>query len=350
MLTAFPFVRTSAELAAAYGVVASEGAVRADRHGASMGTAGTQAMRELRAVARAGMEGAPLRYAVDRILAAYTARITHLVDRALRVEGAWAEDALWGIWDNFRLSPLFGGLRLQEGLQEGLLEAGGRKPSKTRRYTDIIRSGDWQERMQKWSTKIRKFDPVAETIARGLAHNANLDTIAKNILPYVQGYVSSAMRIVRTETARVHNEIAEETFKEHANQISGFQILSQLDNRVRPAHAARHGRIYKKGRPRPRLPDAPNCRCYYAPVLKKDAEGFESASFSTTTYDRWFSEQTDDVKIKIVGRARWNAIKAKGIRKPKWADFSNLKNGDLLSLDTIKRFTKKTIRKRRNKR
>lgn len=340
---------TSAELAAAYGVAASEGEVRAERAAGPLGSAGNQAMRELRALARAGVVGRLLDRAVAQILEQLVARTTYIVGSTLRREGQWAQSVLYGIWDDPEPSPLPGGFLL-EGRGWWLLEA---RQSKTAKYTEIIKSTGWEERLERWSSKITKTDPIADVIASGIARHANLDTIAKRVQPYVQGYASSAMRIVRTEVARVHNELAEETFREHASQISGFQILSQLDARVRPAHAARHGRIYRKGVRRPVLPDAPNCRCYYAPVLKKEAEGFgefSSRTFDTTTYDEWFSNQPDDVRIRIVGKSRWQAVKDKGIRKPKWADFSSLKNGELLSVETIKRFTKKQIRDRRKQR
>lgn len=337
--------RESAVLAAQYGVVASEATVRADLWGRPLTEAGSEAMRGLRRVAKAQPPMGVLRRAVDAELEALVLRVQRLVDVSLRREGSWSQDALGSIWDDLTPSPLLGG-EFRESLT--LLEA---RQSKTARYLEIIKSSDYKQRMHRWSTKLKKVDPVADIIASGIARGASLDTISNRVLPYVQGYVSSAMRIVRTETARVHNELAEDTFREHADQISGYQILSQLDSRVRPAHAARHGRIFPKGRPRPSLPDAPNCRCYYAPILKPDAEGFEfSKTFSTKTYDEWFSSQEDEVKIRIVGKQRWNLVKDKGIRKPKWHDFSNLRTGKLLSPNTIKKMSAKKIKARRKKR
>jgi SPP1 gp7 family putative phage head morphogenesis protein len=340
--------RESAELAADYAVAASEGAVRAERYRRPLEDAADDCMRALRRLVRAQPPMDVLRRGVAAALDAYTLAVERQVGLALRREGAWSQQALEGIWDDLTPSPLIGG-EFREARTWWLLEA---RESKTSKYLRIIKSGDHEERMRRWSTKLKKVDPVAELIASGIARGAKLDTIAKRVQPYVKGYISSAMRIVRTETARVHNQLAEETFKEHKDEISGFQILSQLDARVRPAHAARHGRVYPKGRKRPSLPDAPNCRCYYAPVLKKNAKKFEvpgSRTFDTTTYDKWFSSQEDWVKINIVGKTRWQIVKSKGIRVPKWQDFSNLRSGNLLSIETLKRMNAKEIKERRKK-
>lgn len=334
--------RSSAKLAAQLGVKASEAALRAERWRRPLEDAGTDCIRGLRRVIRATPPDRVLTNAVRAELAAYTQRSTRIVGLALRREGAWSQEALDAVWSVEGDAPLVGG-ELRESLN--LLEA---RRSKTSRYLEIIQSSDYEARMLRWSKKLTDADPVAQIIASGIARGANLDTIARRVLPYVQGYANSAMRIVRTETARVHNELAEQSFQEHAGDIAGFQILSQLDSRVRPEHAARHGRIFPVGKARPSLPDAPNCRCYYAPIFKRDAKGFrKSRTFSTQTYDDWFSAQTDQTKIQIVGKQRWDLVRSKGFRKPQWQDFSNLRTGKLLSTETIKRFTPKRIRTRR---
>lgn len=334
--------RSSAVLAAQLGVRASEAALRAERWRRPLEDAGTDCIRGLRRVARAAPPDRVLVGEVKAQLAAYTLESTRIVGLALRREGAWSEEALDGLLGVEGDTPLVGG-NLRESLN--LLEA---RQSQTSRFLSIIQSSDYEARMLRWSKKLTDADPVAQIIASGIARGANLDTIARRVLPYVQGYANSAMRIVRTETARVHNQLAEQKFKLYADDIAGYQILSQLDSRVRPEHAVRHGRIFPVGKARPSLPDAPNCRCYYAPIFKPDAKGFKkSRTFSTQTYDDWFSVQTDQTKIQIVGKQRWDLVRSKGFRKPKWQDFSNLRTGKLLSPETIKRFSPKRIRTRR---
>lgn len=345
--------RTPAQVASAYAVLASEGLVRAERYRGPLGEAGSEAMRGLLRVAKAAPPLGVLRTLVAGQLDALVARVTRIVGQSLRREGAWSSEALWGVWDDLTPSPLTGG-EFRESLRPGedLAEA---RESKTSQYRKIITNTGWEERLDRWSLKITKYDPIADIIANGIARRASLETIASRVQPYVQGYANSAMRIVRTETARVHNEIAENTFREHEDVISGYRIMSQLDSRVRPAHAARHGRFYGQGRTRPSLPDAPNCRCYYVPILRDPTDyqripgfqRFQELAFDDRSYDDWFSKQTSADQRKIVGKTRWEIVRSKGIRKVHWEHFSNMRNGELLSVKTLKKFTLKQLQARR---
>jgi SPP1 gp7 family putative phage head morphogenesis protein len=152
---------------------------------------------------------------------------------------------------------------------------------------EIIKSGDYAKRMEKWSKQITNSSAVANAIAKGVAAEKDLKDIAKEIEPYVRNLSSSAMRIVRTEAARIHNEIAEQNFAQYDTLIAGYRVINPLDERTRPEHRKRAseknangliGRIYWKpeyapkgakwfAADRPSLPDAPNCRCGYVPVM-----------------------------------------------------------------------------------
>lgn len=155
----------------------------------------------------------------------------------------------------------------------------------------IIRRGKYRERMERWSGKITDKKTVSSLIAAGVGQGRSLKQIAADIEPHVQGLSSSAMRIARTEAARIHNEIAEENFKKYEGIIAGYRVTNPLDDVTRPDHRTRaseknerggRGRIYwvKEHAPkgakyyaddRPELPDEPNCRCTYVPVLLDEA-------------------------------------------------------------------------------
>jgi SPP1 gp7 family putative phage head morphogenesis protein len=155
--------------------------------------------------------------------------------------------------------------------------------------TKIIKSGKYKERMEKWSKQITNKKEVADIIAKGVAKGESLEQIAKKLEPHVRNLSSSAMRIARTEAARIHNEVAEKSFENYAELIVGYRVINPLDEVTRPHHRKRateenanglRGRIYwKEGHKpkgakysaasRPSLPDEPNCRCGYAPVLQE---------------------------------------------------------------------------------
>jgi SPP1 gp7 family putative phage head morphogenesis protein len=153
---------------------------------------------------------------------------------------------------------------------------------------EIIKRGDYAERMARWAGKqITNNRAVANAIAKGVAAKKDLKDIAKEIEPYVRNLSSAAMRIVRTEAARIHNEIAEQNYAQYDILIAGYRVINPLDERTRPEHRKRAsernangliGRIYWKPEyapkgaswfvaDRPSLPDAPNCRCGYVPVM-----------------------------------------------------------------------------------
>lgn len=166
-----------------------------------------------------------------------------------------------------------------------------RKPTKATNLK-IIKAGKYRERMDKWSKQITNKAKVAEIIAAGVAKGDSLQDIAKRVEPHVRNLSSSAMRIVRTEAARIHNEVAELNYANYDSITAGYRVINPLDERTRPSHRQRAsetnanglvGRIYWKPEhapkgakyfvaDRPPLPDEPNCRCSYVPVLIDDAE------------------------------------------------------------------------------
>lgn len=216
------------------------------------------------------------------------------------------------------------------------------KPSDTLK---MVRSRGWKSRMKKWSDKLTNKDAVAQAIADGFEKGLKFETIVKRVKPHVQDFTSSARRIVRTELARIENQMMEETFKAFAGIIEGYQIINPLDERTRPLHGIRAGKIFwaKKGmKPhaseRPELPDAPNCRCCYAPILTAPVpdELKNGPRPDSRSYAEWFNRQPDKVKAKVVGKKRWMAVKDHTDR-PSLYDFTDKKNGRFLSPATLKK-------------
>jgi len=211
--------------------------------------------------------------------------------------------------------------------------------------------------MRKWSKKVTDLDAVAEIIADGVEKGKSIEWITKRVKPHVQNYAASARRLVRTEIAALENKQLEQTFALFDDIISGYQIINPLDERTRPAHAIRAGRIYwKDGRQkykaseRPELPDAANCRCTYAPILteKAPAELQKGPKPDPRTYAGWFNNQPDEVKRKVVGAARWDAMKAKN-KRPSWYDAVDPKTGGFMAPERIRKETPRSAQARRKK-
>lgn len=128
----------------------------------------------------------------------------------------------------------------------------------------------WRKRLDKSSRIISNKSELVRRIAAGIAAGKTPSEIRASILPLVNNVKTSATRIVRTEMRRVANAIAEDVWEKSDKVIVGYRRRSQRDGKVRPTHVIADGLYYPKGKRRPSLPDAPNCRCFYVVIFGID--------------------------------------------------------------------------------
>jgi SPP1 gp7 family putative phage head morphogenesis protein len=249
---------------------------------------------------------------------------------------------------------------LENQVVGGLLEAETPKRRLKKRTTNpltevelrkIITRGGYAQRLRRWASRLTRADKVARILAEGLAQDLDPNEIARRIAPFVKEYADAAKRLLRTESSRIHNEVLERTFEQYDDLIVGYQIIGILDDRIRPHHATRHGKIwYTHKAPhasdRPQLPDEPNCRCTYTVLLRDGLRRPGVPIPSSRTYHAWFDRQTIATKQKIVGKRRWKEVKSK-ISRPSWNDFINPSSGRLIKLETLERKTPAQIRRTR---
>jgi hypothetical protein len=86
-----------------------------------------------------------------------------------------------------------------------------------------------------------------------------------------------AIRIARTETSRVSEDMLRKSWEAASDFITGIQAFTSDDANVRDAHRHWNRKIYHRtgrnryiardGEPLPRFPAGPNCRCWSSPVL-----------------------------------------------------------------------------------
>lgn len=216
----------------------------------------------------------------------------------------------------------------------------------------IITRGQYSTRLRKWASRLTRADKVARILASGLAAGTDPNEIAKSIAPYVKSYIDAAKRLLRTESARVHSEVLEHTFEQYDDLIVGYQIIAILDDRTRPHHATRHGKIWyvhkqPRASDRPQLPDEPNCRCTYTVLLRDGVRRPGVPLPSSRLYSTWFDRQSVATKQRIVGKSRWNAVKEK-IARPSWNDFINPSTGRLIKTDTLTKKSAAQIKRTRD--
>lgn len=215
----------------------------------------------------------------------------------------------------------------------------------------------WQTRMRSLSSLFGDPVSLASQISFAYSRGENIRDLTERILPQVKGVLSSAKRIARTESRRIAMQVQQDDFGEIDDLMIGQQILAVMDENTRPEHAARNGTVFYK-EPKagqqsladaPTLPDAPNCRCWYSPVLMPPkqvrddpalAAKFENKSGNQipdpSSYGDWFANADDKRRRLAVGSSRYQAIVDRfgpGYQ-PRWEEFIQ-PDGTLLARTTL---------------
>lgn len=112
---------------------------------------------------------------------------------------------------------------------------------------------------------------LIDKIAAGISAGARLLDIKTTIQPILNKVKYSAERLVRTEVRRISHAMHGLVWSRAGRIVEGFVRRSQRDARVRPSHVVRDGLYFAFSAWRPSLPDDPNCRCFYVPVLRRPA-------------------------------------------------------------------------------
>lgn len=114
-------------------------------------------------------------------------------------------------------------------------------------------------------------DSIGRAVTEGWAWNKTALHIKKTAQ---EGYFNS-VRLARTELNRAANQGASQLYMENADILDGKRWNATLDRRTAPKDASNDGKTYPleydtssmAGVPGERIPNHPNCRCKYSPVL-----------------------------------------------------------------------------------
>lgn len=226
----------------------------------------------------------------------------------------------------------------------------------------------WLDRLGN-ATRFATAEQIAPVLIQSYSLGRTQRQIAQDLLPLVDGVMSTARRIARTEGIRIANEAGELADDSLGSLVIGKQILAQLDQNTRPKHRARNGTVYYK-RPAPGqlgykdMPHPPidedgtvawNCRCRLSVVLApsrrildnpqlmavfRDAE--HKAVADPITYAEWFQRADDKRRRLAVGSRKYAAMQAAMDRTEgpiAWEHFLDAKTAEPISLQRIKRET-----------
>jgi SPP1 gp7 family putative phage head morphogenesis protein len=227
----------------------------------------------------------------------------------------------------------------------------------------------WDERLRAWTEKTRAA--MLTQITQGMAAGETPDQIEQRLRPLADGLGYKSERIARTEACRVAERANLAMCDRLGDMVAGQQIVAVMDEWTRPHHAARNGKIYRKGadgvyrddagNPLPDLPDEPNCRCMTIPVLREPesvkAQPEVAAAFRLETkklvpdpasYMDWWERASTKERMAVVGVKRYQVVQKRLLREPEWIDFL-APDGTLLSVSQLHSETPEERAVRRNK-
>ncbi|PEP86087.1 minor capsid protein [Bacillus pseudomycoides] len=102
-----------------------------------------------------------------------------------------------------------------------------------------------------------------EILIEGLAKGWGIPQYAKHIQEKMDSGAYYAKRVARTETSRVYNEAANQSYRDYG--VTKVEWLATLERRTCARCAALHGKKYKIDN-NPPIPLHPHCRCTLVPV------------------------------------------------------------------------------------
>jgi len=168
------------------------------------------------------------------------------------------------------------------------LEFGSPTPEELNAILEDTYWPDGLDAMSRIKTVITpELSELRDSIGRYLSTNVDVSAAWQSLSGEIEHLVGNvrfkAVRIARTETARVSEDMLRESWKEAGDMIVGIETFTANDSKVRGATSADpHKRWEKKkffrssasggfvardGEPLPRFPAGPNCRCWSSPML-----------------------------------------------------------------------------------
>jgi SPP1 gp7 family putative phage head morphogenesis protein len=169
---------------------------------------------------------------------------------------------------------------------------------------------------------------VSRGLTDGIIRGRNPKAIAREIRAGLNGNLTRALRIARTETLRAYREASHQTYQENSDVLEGWIWLSALGSRSCIACIALHGTFHLLDE---RMKSHISCRCTQVPAVKGQDLGIQKGT-------DWFKKQLAKVQREIFDQEdKYKAYKAGKVkledfvslrRSPEWGD-----SYQVLSLD-----------------
>lgn len=116
---------------------------------------------------------------------------------------------------------------------------------------------------------------MRDAVQEGVGKGWGINRLARRIKDIAGEGFYNSVRLARTEMTRAAAQGANHTYMQNADIMDGKRWNAVLDARTAPKDAQNDGKVFaldydtpeKKGEPGRRIPNHPNCRCKWSPVL-----------------------------------------------------------------------------------
>jgi SPP1 gp7 family putative phage head morphogenesis protein len=166
-------------------------------------------------------------------------------------------------------------------LQDTLPEVNVIAPALTHATVVGVLANPWLPDGMTYSDRIRAntvflAGKMREAVETAVGRGWDVQTMARRIQAIAgEGYFNS-VRLARTELNRAAGQASSHVFMQNADVLEGKRWNATLDSRTAPKDADNDGKIYEldydtpenPGRPGERIPNHPNCRCKWTPLIE----------------------------------------------------------------------------------
>lgn len=159
-----------------------------------------------------------------------------------------------------------------------------------------------------WGHEKQLSRELRDAVTVGLIRGDGIDQMTKRVTNRLEVSASNARRLVRTETAHIHEQAAFDAYRECG--ITEYQFLATLDRRTSRMCQTLDGKVFKLedarvGENYP--PIHPNCRSTTVPqpgtsVSRRIARGADGRNYHVTgniTYEEWYKELPESDRARM---------------------------------------------------
>lgn len=164
-----------------------------------------------------------------------------------------------------------------------------------------------------WGHEKKLARELKDAMTVGVIRGDSIDQMTKRVTARLAVSESNARRLVRTESAHIHEQAAFDAYRECG--ITSYQFLATLDRRTSRSCQELDGKVFELAQAQVGVnypPIHPNCRSTTVPrpgteATRRIARGADGKTYQVTgntTYEEWYRELSENERGKMTSKNR----------------------------------------------